>query len=160
MTPGRNPTAMPHHYAPEALREHYSRFIAIQTRQEALQTGALIQAPEDLAQAAHFTAPVAISYRAWNRCVKWTDADRERSGQTFTEHDRLRSVLVRASRALMQAARTRERYTRLGFEVEVASRPEPGDEGRVHARRVALYVHIGIDAQLGACVTITLPGAD
>ncbi|WP_449066631.1 hypothetical protein [Planomonospora algeriensis] len=80
-----------------------------QTRAGRIASGDLIEAFDDLAQEAGLWSPVAFTRAAWEDCVAWSYADKERKGIAQSETGRLWYVLSLANAALTETPRTHRR---------------------------------------------------
>jgi hypothetical protein len=98
------------------------------TREDLLEDGDLITAPEPIARRAGFHIPVDLTRAVWADCVEWTEQDTELTRVVWQEQDaRLGDVLHWAHRAALRAADRGGRVEFTAYRLSRQHRPELGD---------------------------------
>ncbi|MFF1561818.1 DUF6573 family protein [Streptomyces sp. NPDC058279] len=119
------------------------------TRAQAIEDGALVQVPEDLAKEAGFRFPVALTAAAWADCVAWSDDD-SKAQTPQDETGRLWDVLHMTRFAIKTARRATD-------EIAVHLYRVPCDGKTVRALPVSLTCVCGPGDSAEPVLTIMQP---
>ncbi|MGP4027342.1 DUF6573 family protein [Actinomadura sp. 3N407] len=142
----------------DAMTDLFGTTIDVYTRAQAIADGTLVEVPADMSRQAGSRAPVALTSAAWQNCVRWDDADAERTGAYQDQNGRLWDVLWMGWLAARRARPTDS--TPIPFKLyRIARDAEPGPDG-VEPTLVYLFIALGADFDGSACVTIMEPGED